>query len=138
MEGTHMRTTIVSVLSAVALVGGLGIATIDVSPEVSDPSPVDEVEKTAPPTPPVIAPDTAVEVDQAEVEVIPAPEPVMEPEPALVCGPGEWANDAMDGCEPLPEPVMEPCAEGEADHQDGGVCMTRLSGGECHNQDQHA
>jgi hypothetical protein len=39
--------------------------------------------------------------------VIPAPEPVMDPEPALVCGPGEWANDAMDGCEPLPEPVME-------------------------------
>src|SRR5690606_40028088 len=105
MEGTHMRTSIVSVLSAVALVGGLGIATTDVSPEVSDPSPVVEVEKTAPPTPPVIVPDTAVEVDQADVEVIPAPEPVMEQEPALAFGPGECAYDAMDGCEPMPEPV---------------------------------
>lgn len=94
-----MRTTIVSVLSAVALVGGLGIATADVSPEVSDPSPVVEVEKTAPPTPPVIVPDTVVEVDQTEVEVTPAPEPVME--------------------EPEPEPVMETCAEDEALAEDG-------------------
>lgn len=98
-----MRTTIVSVLSAVALVGGLGIATADVSPEVSDPSPVVEVEKTAPPTPPVTVPDTVVEVDQTEVEVIPAPEPVMEPEPEVM----------------EPDPLPEPCPEKEALAEDG-------------------
>lgn len=98
-----MRYVVTTTCALVALAGVLGATTTDLSPDPSDtPPPVVQVEKTAPPTPPVIVPDTVVEVDQTEVEVIPAPEPVME-EPEVM----------------EPDPLPEPCPEKEALAEDG-------------------